>query len=304
MHRINCLILLSAVLAPGAAARARDGLAAQEPPAPASSPAPAAGPSLRVMSYNVRVGTAGDGPNRWELRKGLCVSRATAFDPDLAGLQEATAFQNDFFLSKLEGYGKIGVAARDGKKNGEFTTILYRKARFDLVDSGTFALGKTPEDFGRRAWDAKLPRIASWGIFKDLKAGGKELLYVNTHFDHVGDEARREAAKQIREFLTKRAEGRPAIVTGDFNAKPETPPYHNLVKGGDGDKPLVDTWLALHPEPASGTAHGFSGKGHARIDWILCSPSFKVQEAEIDRFHEGERYPSDHFPITAVVAWP
>ncbi len=269
------------------------------PDAPAST-----GPTLRVMSYNVRVGTAGDGINRWELRKGLCVSRAAAFDPDLAGLQESMAFQNDFFVSKLEGYGKIGVGARDGKKSGEFTTILYRKARLDLVDSGTFALGKTPEDIGKKHWDAKLPRIASWGIFKDLKAGGKELLFLNTHFDHVGDEARRESAKQIREFLDRTAEGRPVIVMGDFNAKPDSPPYRSLLKGETGDKPLTDTYLALHPEPAAGTAHGYSGKGHGRIDWIFCSPSFKVREAEIDRFHEGDRYPSDHFPITAVLDWP
>ena len=275
--------------------------------APASS-----APTLRVMSYNIRTGNANDGPNRWDLRKDLCVSRTTTFDADLVGLQEAIVYQRDFFHDKLEGFGVLGTAVKDGKRNGEFTSILYRKSRLELVDSGTFWLSKTPEDPGSRGWDAKLPRNATWGIFKDRKVDGREFLYLNTHFDHVGDEARRESAKMVRAFLEEHAKGpsagsgqsRPVIVTGDFNAHPDSPPYRLIVKGGEGDKPLVDTFLALHPEPAEGTAHGFSGKGHARIDWILCSSSFEVREAEIDRHHEGNLYPSDHFPITAVVAWP
>ena len=39
------------------------------------------------------------------------------------------------------------------------------------------------------------------------------------------------------------------------------------------------------------------------IDWILISRHFRVLAAEIDRTHQSNLYPSDHYPITAVFDW-
>jgi hypothetical protein len=33
------------------------------------------------------------------------------------------------------------------------------------------------------------------------------------------------------------------------------------------------------------------------------SPGWKIVEAGIDRTQRDGRYPSDHFPVTALVAW-
>ena len=261
-------------------------------------------PPLRVMSFNIRVGTANDGANRWDLRKGLCVSRAIAFAPDLMGLQEDLHFQNDYFMSKLSGYGRVGVGADDGRRRGEMVSVYYRKERLRLLGSGTFWLSPRPHVPGSRGWDAKKTRIATWAMFRDRQAGGREILFLNTHFDHIGDRARAESAKMIRNFLDSRADGRPVIVTGDFNAHPDSPPYRLLVRGGQNDVPFTDTWRKLHPRSDPGTAAGFDGRGGARIDWILCSRSFQVKRAAIDRYHVGNRYPSDHFPINTVLAWP
>ena len=255
-------------------------------------------PPLRVLSYNVRYGTAKDGENHWDQRKDLCAARAVEFKPDLAGLQEALDFQNAHLRAALGDYGQIGAAREDGKEKGEFTTILYRKARLEAVESGTFWLSETPELAGSKSWDSSLPRIATWALFRDTQAGGREFLYVNTHFDHKGPKSRVEAAKLIRAFVEKRGLAAPVIVTGDFNSGPGSEPYRALVGT------LVDSWLVLHPEPAEGTSHPFNGKPTTpRIDWILCSPAFEVKEAAIDRHHDGGRYPSDHFPVGAVLAW-
>lgn len=254
-------------------------------------------PPLRVMSYNVRYGTAPDGENHWDKRKELCAARAVEFAPDLLGLQEALHFQNAYFLEKLGPYGKIGVSRQDGKEQGEFTTIFYRKERFEELESGTFWLSETPDVPGSKSWDSMFPRVASWARLRDLKAGGRKLLFVNTHFDHRGVQARIEAAKILRDFVSKR--GGPAIVSGDFNSGPGSAPYTSLLEAK-----LSDTLLALHPEPAEGTAHPFTGRPVTpRIDWILCSPAFDVKEAGVDRRATEGRYPSDHFPVTAVVAW-
>ncbi len=261
-------------------------------------------PALRVMSFNIRVGTANDGINRWDLRKGLCVSRVTAFSPDVMGVQEDLHFQNDYFQSKLPGYGRVGVGADDGRLRGEMVSIYFRKERLQLLDSGTFWLSLHPNVPGSRGWDAMKTRIATWARFRDRMAGGRELLYVNTHFDHIGDRARAESGKMIRNFIEGHALGRPALVTGDFNAPPYSLPYRNLVRGGSGDVPFTDTWHKLYPKSDPGTAHGWDARAGARIDWILCSRSFQVKRAAIDRYHIGNRWPSDHFPINAVVAWP
>lgn len=67
---------------------------------------------------------------------------------------------------------------------------------------------------------------------------------------------------------------------------------------------LTDTYRQLHPArgPDETTFHDFSGKLEgSRIDWIFCSPEFTPVEATIDRFSKENRYPSDHFPVTAVL---
>src|SRR5688500_8850186 len=43
---------------------------------------------LRVMSFNVRYGTARDGDDHWDKRKDFLVETIKAFDPDIMGTQE------------------------------------------------------------------------------------------------------------------------------------------------------------------------------------------------------------------------
>lgn len=272
---------------------------------PATAPQDA--PPLRVMTFNVRYGNAKDGDNHWDKRKELCVSRVTAFDPDLLGLQEALDFQNDYILGKLKDFGQVGVARDDGKTKGEYSTLMYRKERFDLVESGTFWLSETPDAPGSKSWDSSLPRIATWALLRDRKAGNRELLALNTHFDHRGPTARLESAKRIRAFLTPKAAGRPVVVTGDFNAGPNSGPYQALMDPGIDALSLQDVYAKVYaskPEPNEGTTHGFKETpGTTRIDWILCSPHFKPTAAAIDRHRVGLLFPSDHYPVTGVIDW-
>ena len=264
-----------------------------------------AGESLRVMSFNVRYGTAKDGENHWDKRKELCASRVTVFNPDLLGLQEALGFQNVFILGTLEGFAQLGVAREDGKEKGEHTTVMYRKARFELVASGTFWLSETPDEPGSKSWDSSLPRIATWARLKDLKNGGAELLFLNTHFDHKGNQARVEAAKVIKKFVAEKGKDLPVIITGDFNSAPGSPQYKTLVDKDDSKPEYQDSYVVVFkdkPELVEGTAHAFQEKPvTSRIDWILCSPHYSVEDAAIDRYHEGVLFPSDHFAVNAVL---
>ncbi len=72
-------------------------------------------------------------------------------------------------------------------------------------------------------------------------------------------------------------------------------------------RPLFDTYREVRPirRKNENTIHDFSGdtKGR-RIDWIMVSSQFRTQSAAIDRTHFKGRYPSDHFPVQAVLQWP
>jgi endonuclease/exonuclease/phosphatase family metal-dependent hydrolase len=91
------------------------------------------------------------------------------------------------------------------------------------------------------------------------------------------------------------------IVTGDFNAGEDNPAFRRLV---EHDRPrLVDTFRALHSDARGvGTFNAFTGERTGdKIDAVLASPDWDVLEASILRLNEDGRYPSDHFPVTAIL---
>ena len=255
---------------------------------------------LRVMSFNIRLGVAKDGENHWDKRHDLVADTIKKFKPDLLGTQETWHFQADFLKKQLPEYGYVGWTRQAGKE-GEQCGIFFRKNRFELVESGQFWLSKTPQKKGSKSWDSSLPRIVTWIEVKDKKADGRQLRFLNTHFDHRGKVARVEAAKMIRETARKHSE-RPVIITGDFNCSDVSEPYKALFEG----KTLTDSFRARYPAKAAkeGTFNGFKGTDTGpRIDWVLHNDKFATVDAGIDKTNKDGRYPSDHFPVTAVLKW-
>ncbi len=258
---------------------------------------------LRVMSFNIRYGTAGDGENRWENRRDVLVETIRRFDPDLLGTQETLAFQADFLSQQLPGYTRVGAGRDDGKDKGEQVAIFFKTDRFEKVAAGHFWLSETPDQPGSRSWDAAITRMVTWAKLRD-RHGGREFLWLNTHWDHQGTQARLESAKLMRRWLAEHASRRPVVITGDFNSTEDAPPYRRLLEGADAAPKLTDAYRHAHParQPDEATFHAFTGKRDgSRIDWILCSPDFTPVEAAIDRSSRDGRYPSDHFPVTAVL---
>ena len=120
--------------------------------------------------------------------------------------------------------------------------------------------------------------------------------------------ARAESADLLRERMSHIAGSMPCVVTGDFNASPNTAPYRTLVAGKQPPaSSLHDVFRAAHPTVTreEGTAHFFTGWGGGRrMDWILASAHFQTIAAEIDRTRGPCGYPSDHFPVTAIFRFP
>ena len=93
---------------------------------------------VRVMSFNIRYGTANDGINRWELRKEFLVDTIRDFDPDLLGTQETLASQRDYLADALKSYAVVAAGRDDGKQAGEMAALYYRKDRFEAIEEGHF----------------------------------------------------------------------------------------------------------------------------------------------------------------------
>jgi endonuclease/exonuclease/phosphatase family metal-dependent hydrolase len=264
---------------------------------------------IRVMSFNIRLGTAADGPNHWDLRKERVVETIMKFQPDLLGAQEVVNFQRDYLVGKLSDYDSFGAGREDGKEKGEMMTIFFRRDRFEKIDGGHFWLSDQPDTVGSKGWDAALPRLVSWVKLRDQTSpDGLPLLFANTHFDHMGEIARQESAILVRERIAAIGKGCHVVLAGDFNAAEGSVPYRNLFSAKPGDPLLHDTYRVAFTEkgPDEGTATNFVATNISgpRIDWIAVGETIKVASAAIDRTaHEG-RTPSDHFPVTAVLKIP
>ena len=258
-------------------------------------------PAIRVMSFNIRFGSADDGKNGWPHRRYLVLETIQMFGPDLLGTQEVLGFQAEFLRKNFEGYGFHGVGREDGKAKGEMVPVFYRLDRFELLDAGHFWLSETPKLAGSQGWDASLPRMVSWVILRDRKGKGQRFAFANTHFDHRGSQARLESAKLIGRWAE--SVEMPVILAGDFNAGEGSAPY-NVLARADGLAVFVDSYRAVHSKKGTGegTFSGWIGRREgSRIDWILHSAEFLTLNASINYTNEEGRYPSDHYPAQAIL---
>jgi len=294
--RSATLLLLALVLSTSSLGAQTARPESQAPPAAAAQPrAP-----LTVMSFNIRYGTAKDGENEWSARRDMLFEVIRDAKPDLLGLQEALDFQIDEILAAVSGYAVVGVGRDDGAEKGEYSAILFRTDRFHVAEAGTFWFSDTPTVPGSKSWGNQITRISSWARFVDRD--GRGFYHFNLHLDHQSQPSRERSTVLLRGRIDTRAIPDPVIVTGDFNVGEANPALATLT-GGTG-APFVDTFRVLYPDVKDvGTFTGFKVGtiGADKIDYVLVPPGTEVMAAEIVRFSRNNRYPSDHFPVTARV---
>jgi endonuclease/exonuclease/phosphatase family metal-dependent hydrolase len=273
------------------------------------------GLKLRVMSFNIRYGSAKDGENHWKNRKQMVFDVLRGHNPDIVGLQEALDFQIAEICAALGKYGRIGVAREDGNKDGEYSAILYRRDLFDVDESDTFWFSDTPEIPGSSHWGNVCVRICTWARFVEKKSGEAFYLF-NLHLDHVYQPSREKSAVLLTHRINRRRHPDPFVVTGDFNTGENNPVVKYLkgrtrLTGADGNEhnnpvPMLDTFRVLHPDVEDvRTAHGFKGtRQGSKIDYVFVPPSAKVIEARILYDNVDGRYPSDHYPVNATILLP
>ena len=258
--------------------------------------------AVHVMSFNIRYNNPSDGTHAWPHRKervaGI-MQRA-----DIIGVQEALQEQVADLEALLPEYRWLGVGRDDGGTAGEFAPVFFRRDRFEVVAEGTFWLSEQPEVAGSKSWDAAITRIVTWVQFRDRQSGAV-LWHFNTHFDHIGEEARIKSARLLMARMDALADAAAQIVvTGDFNATPDSEVY-DIMTGGR----LVDTRAHSMAAPRGpiGTFTGFEvGRQppSRRIDYIFVDRRMSVEYYEaVDEVQEGA-YASDHRAVRVGMVVP
>lgn len=276
---------------------------------------------LMVATYNVRNENQGDeaNGNGWKQRCPVITQLIRFNDFDVFGSQEVLYGQLQDMLQQLPEYDYIGVGRTDGKQQGEYSPIFFKKDKFSLEKSGTFWLSET-ESKPSVGWDAALPRICTWGKFK-MKGSHKVFWFFNLHMDHIGVKARLESSKMVLERIRKFCGDEPVILTGDFNVDQTSDGYKLLSESGL----LRDSYEVAQIRYAlNGTFNDFDPtlKTDSRIDHVYVSKGFSVMrygvltdtyrveadsknaEVKSSNFPKEvslQKYisctPSDHFPV-------
>jgi len=257
---------------------------------------------INAVTFNIRYGTADDGPNSWANRKELVFNLLADQAADIIGLQEALDFQVNEIRAALPQYSVVAVGRDDGRKQGESCPIFYRRDRFSRLDSGTFWFSNTPWIAGSKHWGNTLPRICTWICLKEKKTG--KLFYVyNLHLDHQSQLSRQKSVELLAKQIARRPHGAPFIVMGDFNIGLSDPAMAYLLAGSPLSNQIRDTWQYLHPDQTPpGTYHAFEGTARGpKIDHILIGPGIEISEVAIDARSFNGRWPSDHFLVAACL---
>lgn len=278
--------------------------------------------NITVASYNIRNQNGKDAANGngWEQRYPWICSLIGFECIDIFGAQEVLSGQKEDMLRMLPEYDCIYAGRDDGRDQGEGSPIFYRRERFQVLDSGWFWMSETP-DVPSKGWDAALPRICTWGKFRDRQTG-KRLWFFNLHMDHRGIEARRHAAelvtRRIHEWCRK---NETVFLTGDFNVDQDNEIYSIFTASGK----LSDSYETAQKRHApNGTANTFDPDlfTKSRIDHIFIAgklsvisygiltetyrslPDENTEDFTSENFPEEvmlrkykARIPSDHFPV-------
>ena len=246
---------------------------------------------LKVMSYNIRLGSAQDGTNSWALRYTATGKMLEDQKPDVFGVQEALEYQVRY-IEEMCGYESVGVGRENGKKEGEHMSIFWNKKTVSMLKWGTFWLSDTPEK-PSKGWDAECFRTATWALMKDKKTG-KKFYFVNTHLDHKGTEAQKNGLKLIVDRIAEiNPDGLPMILTGDFNIEPKNPALKDL------DARMQSARKIAKKTDDHATYNGW-GKSSTMIDYIYVSGFSSCPEYQtVTKRYEDRKFISDHYPIFA-----
>ena len=252
---------------------------------------------IKIISYNIRYNNPNDGKDIWENRRETITDFIEKEAPDFLGLQEVNFPQIQYLNSNLINYSFIGVGRDDGKTRGEFSPIYFDESKYNLLLSNTFWLSKTPDNISV-GWDAAMERICTYGLFKQKNDGSKVWVF-NTHFDHIGNEAREKSVDLILSKIKDLTKDKDQIIiTGDFNLSDDSVPIKKLQNFYNDVNIKMDNKSKFY-----GTFNNFKidNNYNNRIDYIFYKNFDLIKSSHLHIKTDQGRWASDHHPVIAIL---
>ena len=257
--------------------------------------------NLIIGSYNLRTHGGRDPfPNDWESRMPRIRADIARAGYHIWGAQETC----DFYAANIcQGNSFVSIGhGRDENAAGEACHIYYDSERLEVLRHETFWLSSEPEKCSTVP-GAIYPRICTAGIFRD-KVSKREFIFANTHLEHRVLEVQKKQLEYLFAHLGN-DEKRPLILTGDFNAFPDTPAVCYAMEMLHDARNISRTPVTYQGP----TYHGFisspAERTHTdRIDYIFVSDGVTVERFDVtDNFTGPDTASSDHFPLRAEISF-
>ena len=94
--------------------------------------------NIVVATFNMRYDNPDDSMNNWQYRKERVAQFIIDQNIDIVGTQELLQNQVDDLKALLPDFDMVGVARDNGKDEGEYAAIFFRRDRFEVLDSNNF----------------------------------------------------------------------------------------------------------------------------------------------------------------------
>ena len=251
---------------------------------------------LKVCTFNLRLRNKADGDNFFDNRLPLIVKTLKKELPDIIGFQEMTHEMRRMLTEQLPEYGLVG-GGRELNRDGESSCIAFLRTKYVLCEAETRWLSyqpKTPGSIYTGLDQSACPRAFTYALLTEMD-GGRPFGVVNVHTDHIGQKTRMLASSAMLSYISERQAETdfPFIMTGDFNALPDSPEIKMIKASGKINEVT---------EGVGDTFHNFGRTGnYGQIDYIFASDEFKYSEARKIDARDGALYISDHFPVVAEL---
>ncbi len=252
--------------------------------------------TLRIISFNLRYND--DKAGSVKKRSKISAAIIRQYSPDSFGVQEATGQWMDILEKSLgDKYAYVATPRDDQGYHSERNAVFYLKDKYNLIDSGTIWLSETPEKENTKSFGSNCHRIATWAVLQD-KSNGKTYAHLNTHLDHMSENARVEQSGILIDKMYELQQNSKVVCTGDFNADNASEVYKKMTAVTDDTRAtaiITDSGMTFH------NYGKFNESFNGAIDYIYVPKGTKVYTHKIIRNTFKGMYPSDHFPIVADI---
>ena len=283
-----------------------------------------------ILSFNVLTTSKQDitatDPDSSETRGQKLIGLVQDNLPDSMGLCEVTTTWLDYLNSDVvtadygsgATYALTGTTSCSGSKlasgSGEYSPILYRSDKYELVEEGGYWFSDTPDSASKygdildadgnvKYTGMKFNRVYAYAVLRD-KFSQEVYIHINAHFDHVSaDYINVICAKQLiagAKELSQKYGGCPVVMTGDYNATEDTEAWAHLANGENGfvdAKYLTD--VRSYESSCAGYGTSYNAAATSVIDHVFVSNG-NVGAYEHDIIVDP--YASDHACVYAKLA--